>query len=73
MEKQNEKSLGYAWYVVFILMLANVSSFIDRQILALLVAPIKRDLHLSDTEISLLMGLSFALFYTLFGAFSRQI
>lgn len=61
--------LGYAWYVVIVLMLANVSSFIDRQILALLVGPIKRDLHLSDTEMSLLMGLSFALFYTLFGIF----
>ena len=67
MENQNEKSLGYAWYVVFILMLANISSFIDRQILALLVGPIKRDLHLSDTQMSLLMGLSFALFYTFFG------
>ena len=67
MEKQNEKSFGYAWYVVFILMLANISSFIDRQILSLLVEPIKRDLHLSDTQMSLLMGLSFALFYTLFG------
>jgi MFS family permease len=61
------KSLRYAWFVVFILMLANISSFIDRQILALLVTPIKRDLHLSDTQISLLMGLSFALFYTFFG------
>ena len=50
-------------------MLANVSSFIDRQILALLVAPIKRDMHFTDTQISLLMGLSFALFYTLFGVF----
>ncbi len=48
-------------------MLANISSFIDRQILALLVGPIKRDLHLSDTQMGLLMGLSFALFYTLFG------
>ena len=67
MENQQQPSLKYAWYVVFILMLANISSFIDRQILALLVAPIKRDLHLSDTEISLLMGLSFALFYTVFG------
>jgi MFS family permease len=67
MEKQNEKSLVYAWYVVIVLMLANISSFIDRQILALLVAPIKRDLHLSDTQMSLLMGLSFALFYTIFG------
>jgi MFS family permease len=56
-----------AWYVVFILTLANISSFIDRQVLSLLVKPIKRDLHLTDTEMSLLMGLSFAIFYTLFG------
>ncbi len=60
-------SLRYAWYVVFLLTLANISSFIDRQILSLLVKPIKHDLHLSDTQMSLLLGLSFALFYTLFG------
>jgi MFS family permease len=60
-------SLRYAWYVVGLLTLANISSFLDRQILALLVVPIKRDLHLSDTKVSLLMGLSFALFYTVFG------
>jgi len=64
----NPKSSNtYAWYVIFILTLANISSFIDRQILSLLVKPIKRDLHLTDTEMSLLMGLSFAIFYTLFG------
>ncbi|MDZ7934655.1 MAG: MFS transporter [Emticicia sp.] len=64
---QEQTSNRYAWYVVALLTLANISSFIDRQILSLLVKPIKRDLHLSDTEISLLMGLSFALFYTFFG------
>jgi len=62
-----QSSLRYAWYVVGLLTLANISSFLDRQILALLVVPIKRDLHLSDTKVSLLMGLSFALFYTVFG------
>jgi MFS family permease len=66
MESPNYNSRK-AWYVVFILTLANVSSFIDRQVLSLLVKPIKRDLHLTDTEMSLLMGLSFAIFYTLFG------
>lgn len=60
-------TLHRAWSVVFILMLAYISSFIDRQILSLLVGPIKRDMHLTDTEVSLLMGLSFALFYTLLG------
>jgi MFS family permease len=52
---------------VALLTLANISSFLDRQILALLVKPIKRDMHLSDTKVALLMGLSFALFYTIFG------
>jgi MFS family permease len=54
----------YSWYVVAVLLLANVSGFIDRQILALLVVPIKRDLGLTDTEMSYLIGLPFAIFYT---------
>lgn len=58
---------GYAWYVVGVLMLAYTVSFIDRQILNLLVDPIKRDLVITDTEFSLLAGLAFALFYTFLG------
>lgn len=42
-------------------------SFVDRQILSLLVGPIKRDLLISDTRVGLLQGLAFALFYTLAG------
>ena len=57
----------YAWYVVAILTLANVSAFIDRQVLGLLVAPIRRDLGISDTQMGVLYGLAFALFYTLLG------
>lgn len=59
--------IGYAWYVVGVLTLVYVFSFIDRQILNLMVAPIRRDLKISDTEMSLLMGFSFAVFYTFFG------
>lgn len=57
----------YAWYVVGVLTLAYVFSFIDRQIMSLLVKPIRRDLEIGDTQMSLLMGASFAVFYTLFG------
>ena len=64
---EQKPNLRRAWYVVFVLMLAYISSFIDRQILSLLVGPIKRDMKLSDTEVSLLMGFSFAIFYTLLG------
>ena len=57
----------YAWYVVMVLMLAYIFSYVDRAILTLLVTPIKRDIGLSDTEVSLLHGIAFALFYTLMG------
>lgn len=56
-----------AWYVAFVLMLANTLAFIDRQALALLVEPIKNDLQVSDTAMSLLYGLSFTLFYVIIG------
>ncbi|MFQ5634585.1 MAG: spinster family MFS transporter [Gammaproteobacteria bacterium] len=55
---------AYAWYVAVVLTLAHIISFLDRQVLSLLVAPIKRDLEISDTQMSLLMGLAFAIFYT---------
>jgi MFS family permease len=58
---------AYAWYVVTILFLAYVVSFLDRQILSLLIEPIKQDLQLSDTMISLLIGFAFAIFYTIVG------
>ncbi len=64
---KEQSSLRYAWYVLGILLLAYISSFIDRQILALLVKPIKASFGISDTQMGLLMGLSFALFYTFLG------
>ena len=50
----------YAWYVIGVLFLLNVSSFIDRQVMALLVTPIKADLGLTDTQVGLLLGPAFA-------------
>lgn len=55
------------WYAVGVLLLAYTFSFADRQILSLMVEPIKRDLGLSDTQVSLLHGLAFGIFYTLVG------
>ncbi len=57
----------YSWYVVFVLIVAYTFSFIDRQILTLLVGPIRETLQISDTQISLLHGLAFALFYSIMG------
>lgn len=60
-------SAGYAWYVVVVLMLAYVFAYLDRFILTLMVEPIKRDLGITDTQMSLVLGLAFAIFYTLLG------
>ncbi|MGZ3268599.1 MAG: MFS transporter [Croceibacterium sp.] len=56
-----------AWYAVWMIALANALDSVDRGGIALLIEPIKRDLHLSDTEVSLLTGFSFSLFYGLIG------
>lgn len=61
------KSQAYAHYVLLILTLANVLSIADRGVMSLLLQPIKTELHASDTEMSLLTGFSFVLFYSLFG------
>lgn len=60
-------SAGRAWFAVAMLTGLYIFSYIDRTILTLLVAPIRRDLQISDTEISLLHGFAFALFYTFLG------
>ncbi len=53
-----------AWYMIIILMLAYILSFIDRVILGLLVGPIRADLGISEIQMSLLYGFVFAIFYT---------
>lgn len=56
-----------AWYAVILLQLAYMLSFADRMVMSLLIGPIKRDLAISDFEVSLLLGFAFALFYVLMG------
>jgi MFS family permease len=58
---------AYSWYVVTILLLAYVTSFLDRTILTLLVGPIRASLNISDLELSLLHGFAFAVFYVSLG------
>ncbi len=60
-------SKAYAWYTVGLLTVVYIFSFIDRYILGLLIEPIKADLELSDTQVGLLLGPAFALFYTTLG------
>jgi MFS family permease len=60
-------SPAQAWYAVFVFALSLLVNFLDRGILTLLVQPIKRDLHLSDVQMSLVMGFAFVCFYVILG------
>lgn len=60
-------SRARAHLVLAVLFLVYVFNFVDRQILGILIGPIKADLGVSDTAIGLLSGFTFAVFYTLAG------
>lgn len=55
---------GYRIVVLAILILAYTFNFLDRQILGILAGPIKQELGLTDSQLGLMGGLAFALFYT---------
>jgi predicted MFS family arabinose efflux permease len=60
-------SRAYANYVLAILFIAYVFNFIDRQIISILLEPIKQDLGVSDSAMGFLTGPAFAIFYATLG------
>jgi MFS family permease len=58
---------AYGWrshYTLAVLLFVYTMSFIDRQIMGILIQPIKQEFQVSDTAMGLLSGLTFALFYS---------
>lgn len=66
-ETEQRTSTARAWWGAGVLTLVYVIALADRQILSLLVVPVKQDLGIDDREIALLHGLAFAIFYTFLG------
>lgn len=56
-----------AWWAIAVFALAAVLSYTDRQILSLLIDPMRGELAITDTQVSLLQGLAFALIYSVAG------
>jgi len=56
-----------AWYVVIVLGLVYALNIADRYVMSVLIEPIKADLHLSDSAIGFLTGVSLAIFYVTAG------
>jgi MFS family permease len=74
MRDVEEAAVPGAWRLVVVLAALYALSLLDRQVMSLLLDSIRRDLAISDFQVSLLQGLSFALFYALFGlAFGRAV
>lgn len=66
-EESDWPSARQAWWSVFVFSVTLAVSFLDRGIINLMVEPIKRDLKLTDTELSLVMGFAFVALYLLLG------
>lgn len=66
-EEDNYPGLGAASYALALLFVAYILSFVDRQILSLLVGPIREEFGITDFEFSLLQGAAFAILYTFAG------
>lgn len=60
-------SRGYTRYAMWLLLGIYIINFLDRQVINILAEPIKNDLGLSDTQLGLMSGLAFAIFYTVLG------
>ena len=60
-------STRYRYYVLALLTLGYVFNFVDRQVMTILIEPIKTEFGASDTQMGLLSGLAFALFYATLG------
>ncbi|MEE3327224.1 MAG: MFS transporter, partial [Myxococcota bacterium] len=54
---------NYTRYVLGLLTMVYVVNYVDRNLLAILLQSIKEDLQLSDSELGLLSGTAFGLFY----------
>ena len=63
----DQEAKSYKWFVLFALFLVYTFNFLDRQLLSTLQEPIKQELGLTDSQLGIMTGFLFAVFYTSFG------
>ena len=70
-ELQNKdlESFPYRMGVLVLLFMVYALNYLDRQIIGILAVPIKTELELSDTQLGLMGGVAFALFYSILGIY----
>ena len=65
--RKSEFSSRYLWYALSLLFAANLFNYMDRMVISVVLPLIKADLDLSDTQLGVLTGIAFAVFYATFG------
>jgi len=63
----------YAWIIVAILLAAYANAYVDRQLMNLLVSPVKTEFHITDTRVSLLIGFAFVVPLALLAPFAGRL
>ncbi|MDR5815728.1 MULTISPECIES: MFS transporter [unclassified Caballeronia] len=66
-------SVGHPVYIVLLFFVCFAFSYLDRQVVSILVQPIKQSLALTDTQIGLLQGFSFTICYATAGVFVARL
>ena len=64
---------SYRWYVLVLLMLAYTMNFLDRQIMGILLEPIRHEFHLADWQLGIIVGVGFALIYCTLSLFVATV
>jgi MFS family permease len=62
-----ERATPYAYYALFLLIVANLFNYLDRNIVSALTTAIKAELHFTDAQIGFLLGTAFAVLYGVLG------
>ena len=63
----SSKRLSNPYYLLLLLLLAYILSFVDRNIMAILVGPIREDFNISDKQYGWLNGAAFTFLYVILG------
>ncbi len=69
----HQPSNTYVWYVVWLMFAVNMLNYIDRMVLAVLIEDIRVEIPMSDSQIGVLTGLAFAIFYAFAGLFLGRL
>lgn len=67
MNEQASASAAYRWYIVGLLSVTHLISFIDRFVMSLVFVPLNAEMRLTDTQLGMVQGLGFVILYSIAG------